>query len=64
MEVPPGLQPILRPGTRVNQLRNRYVAEDAEFRFELESAGFSIADAWCPEENVAIYVAKPAEELA
>lgn len=57
--IPPGLRPTLRPGSRVNRLKNRYFADDTELKSELESAGFSIAETWHPEKNMAIYAAKP-----
>lgn len=57
--IPSGIAPVVDIKTRINHLRNRYFADDAEIRRELERTGFTLLDVMQPEENMAIYLAKP-----
>lgn len=55
--IPEGIRPTLRPGTRVNRLKNRYFADRAELEQELKRAGFIPRRVIEPESHMAIVVA-------
>lgn len=57
--VPDGVRAVVNPETRISRFRNRYFAEDAEIRFELESANFAIERVFQSEANMNIYIARP-----